>query len=128
RWHALSLTLAAWCAVEATLGAQEPRQRSDAIEQQRPTESASPLPGEASDPGACQFSTDGRYRITPGDVLALTFPLVPEFDQVVTVQPDGYVNLLSVGDLRVQGRTVRELRAALVETDEPILLDARITV
>jgi polysaccharide export outer membrane protein len=68
-----------------------------------------------------QFPTEwtpwsgGRYRLTPGDVLDVRFPFVPELDQTLTVQPDGYVALKDVGDLRIQGRTVPEARAAILE-------------
>jgi polysaccharide export outer membrane protein len=64
---------------------------------------------------------DARYRLTPGDVLDLQFPHVPEFDQTVTVQPDGYIALRAVGDLRVQGRSVPELKTMLAEAYTEIL-------
>jgi polysaccharide export outer membrane protein len=47
-----------------------------------------------------------RYIIQRSDVLLLTFPLTPEFNQTVTVQPDGYVNLQNAGSVHVQGLTV----------------------
>jgi protein involved in polysaccharide export with SLBB domain len=53
---------------------------------------------------------------------------VTEFNQTVTVQPDGYVTLRAVGDLRVQGRTLPELVSLLTEAYEPILRDPVITV
>jgi polysaccharide biosynthesis/export protein len=59
--------------------------------------------------------TGGRYRLTPSDVLELHFPYVPEFDQTVTVQPDGYISLTAVGDIRVQGRSLPEVKAQLAE-------------
>ena len=39
-----------------------------------------------------------RYRLHAGDILDLTFTFTPEFNQTVTVQPDGYINLRGVGD------------------------------
>src|ERR1700693_768734 len=39
-----------------------------------------------------------RYRITRDDVISLSFPLSPEFNQAkVMVQPDGYVALQGAG-------------------------------
>ena len=70
----------------------------------------------------------GRYRLTPTDVIELTFPFVPEFDQIVTVQPDGYVTLRAVGEVRVQGRTLPELRLMLLEAYEPILREPVVTI
>jgi polysaccharide export outer membrane protein len=72
--------------------------------------------------------TSGRYRITPGDVIELRFPFVPELDQTLAVQPDGYVTLREVGDMRVQGRTVPQLRADLNEAYKGIVREPVFTV
>jgi polysaccharide biosynthesis/export protein len=65
--------------------------------------------------------TGGRYRLTPSDVLELHFPYVPEFDQTVTVQPDGYISLTAVGDIRVQGRSLPEVKAQLAEAYQGVM-------
>ena len=78
--------------------------------------------------GLSTIGSSGRYRVTPGDVLQLTFPYVPEFDQVVTVQPDGYIALRGVDDVHVSGRTVPEIKVALVEAYEPALREPAITI
>jgi polysaccharide biosynthesis/export protein len=54
-----------------------------------------------------------RYVIQREDVLVLNFPLTPELNQTVTVEPDGYINLQDAGSLHVQGLTVPELVIAL---------------
>lgn len=72
--------------------------------------------------------TGGRYRITPADVLELRFPFVPELDQTLAVQPDGHVTLREIGDLRVQGRTLPELRKAISEAYAPIVRDPVLTL
>jgi polysaccharide export outer membrane protein len=54
-----------------------------------------------------------RYRLRPGDVMELTFPLTTEFNQTVTVQPDGFINLQTVGDVRVQDKTTSEVAATV---------------
>jgi polysaccharide biosynthesis/export protein len=54
-----------------------------------------------------------RYVIQRSDVLLLTFPLTPEFNQTVTVQPDGYINLQNSGSVHVQGLTVPEMIEAV---------------
>jgi polysaccharide biosynthesis/export protein len=54
-----------------------------------------------------------RYIIQRSDVLLLSFPLTPEFNQTVTVQPDGYVNLQNAGSVHVQGLTVPQMIEAL---------------
>ena len=69
-----------------------------------------------------------RYRIMRDDVLNLSFPISPELNQSVTVQPDGYVNLQSAGSLYVQGMTVPELVEALKKAYSKTLHDPIIDV
>ena len=54
-----------------------------------------------------------RYKLQAGDAFDLSFELNPEFNQTVTVQPDGYITLRAVGDVQVKGQTVPELTATL---------------
>jgi polysaccharide biosynthesis/export protein len=56
---------------------------------------------------------NSRYVIQHEDVLVLTFPLTPELNQTVTVQPDGYINLQNGGSIHVQGSTVPEVITAV---------------
>ncbi len=64
---------------------------------------------------SAQFkSRSPRYRIEAGDTFDLTFELSPEFNQTaVAVQPDGFVTLRGVGDIKVAGETVPELTSTL---------------
>ena len=50
-----------------------------------------------------------RYCLRRGDTFDLDFALSPEFNQIVAVQPDGYVTLKGVGSIFVEGQTVPEL-------------------
>src|SRR6266576_3895559 len=43
-----------------------------------------------------------RYQLHSSDVLELNFPYTPEFNQAVTVQPDGYVTLRGVESIKVE--------------------------
>jgi polysaccharide biosynthesis/export protein len=47
-----------------------------------------------------------RYRICRDDVLLLSFPLSPELNQKVIVQPDGFIALQNVGSIHVEGLTL----------------------
>jgi polysaccharide export outer membrane protein len=69
-----------------------------------------------------------RYRINPSDTLELTFALTPEFNQTVTVQPDGYITLHQVGDLPAAGQTLPELTQSIKTAYSKILQDPQITV
>jgi len=70
-----------------------------------------------------------RYRISPGDQFDVNFELSPEFNQLaVEVQPDGYVNLRSVGDVHVSGQTVPELTETLRVAYGKMLHDPLISI
>jgi polysaccharide export outer membrane protein len=72
---------------------------------------------------------DSRYRIEPGDTFDINFELSPEFNQqAVAVQPDGFVTLHGIGDMKVQGQTVPELTQALKTAYSKILNDPSISV
>lgn len=71
---------------------------------------------------------DTRYRLCAGDSFDVTFELSPEFNQTVTVQPDGYVTLRSVGDVRVLDQSVPQLTQTLREAYGKILNDPLIVV
>jgi len=69
-----------------------------------------------------------RYKLEAGDVFDVSFELNPEFNQTVTVQPDGYITLRGVGDLVVKGQTVPELTDVLRTAYSKILNDPLISV
>jgi len=69
-----------------------------------------------------------RYRLQPSDVVEIHYRYTPEFDQTVTVQPDGFVTLQIVGDLKLQGLTLEEVKAAVLEKAGRRLLDPEITL
>ena len=69
-----------------------------------------------------------RYTIHPSDSLELTFMLTPEFNQTVTVQPDGYIALREVGDLQAAGHTLPELTESIKTAYSKILHDPVISV
>jgi len=64
-----------------------------------------------------------RYRIAPDDVLAISFPLTPELNQKVSVQPDGYISLQSAGNILVKNLTVPELVEAIKKAYANVLHD-----
>lgn len=78
---------------------------------------AFPLIARAQDqrPPRLTTVTQERYRLQPGDVLEVQFRYSPEFNQTVTVQPDGYISLEIGGDLKVAGLTIEETRRAILK-------------
>jgi polysaccharide biosynthesis/export protein len=107
---------------------QDPRAPEPARVEQTPAPARGEVVADGADPSTFEFWTSGRYRLTPSDVIELSFPYVAEFDQVITVQPDGYASLRGVGDLRVQSRTLPELRQMLYEAYSPIIRDPVMTI
>jgi len=69
-----------------------------------------------------------RYMIQRQDVLLLSFPLSPEMNQTVTVQPDGYINLQGTGGVHVQGMTVPEVVEAVKRAYAGVLNNPIVTV
>ncbi|MBZ5719917.1 MAG: polysaccharide export protein [Acidobacteriia bacterium] len=69
-----------------------------------------------------------RYRIQRGDTLALDFRFTPEYNESVTVQPDGFISLRGIGDIHAEGMTLPELNQALEASYSKSLHDPVITV
>ena len=62
-----------------------------------------------------------RYKIEAGDSFDVSFELNPEFNQTVSVQPDGFISLRGVGDVQVAGQTVPEVTETIKTTYSKIL-------
>jgi polysaccharide biosynthesis/export protein len=71
---------------------------------------------------------DARYRLFPSDEIAIAFPLTPEFDQDVTIEPDGYASLKGAGDLRLAGLTTDEAVAQIKAAYAKVLHDPIVTI
>ena len=71
---------------------------------------------------------DPRYRLQPTDVLDIHYRYTPEYDQTVTVQADGFVSLPIVGDLKLQGLTLNQVKTAILEKARLRLKDPEITL
>jgi polysaccharide export outer membrane protein len=69
-----------------------------------------------------------RYKLEFGDQFDVSFELSPEFNQTVTVQPDGYITLRGAGDVHVAGQTVPELTETLKRAYNKILINPLISV
>ena len=71
---------------------------------------------------------ESRYRLQPTDIVEVHYRYTPEFDQTVVIQPDGFVNLQIIGDLKLQGLTLEQVKAALLEKASLRLKDPEITL
>ena len=68
------------------------------------------------------------YRLTRSDTVELTFTFSPEFNQALTVQPDGFVSLKGAGALHVEGLTIPELQQAVIQAYSRFLHQPEITI
>ncbi|MGC1164288.1 MAG: polysaccharide biosynthesis/export family protein [Candidatus Sulfotelmatobacter sp.] len=91
---------------------------------------AAAKPGQADGKGNPKLGGERRplYRLTRSDVVALSFTLSPEFDQTLTVQPDGYIALKDAGPVFAQGLTVEEFREAVRRAYTGYLHDPQVAV
>jgi polysaccharide export outer membrane protein len=69
-----------------------------------------------------------RYRLQATDVVEVHYRYTPEFDQTVTIQPDGFATLQIVGDLKLQGLTLDQAKATILEKSSQRLKDPEITL
>jgi protein involved in polysaccharide export with SLBB domain len=69
--------------------------------------------GAQIDQAAAMVGPDGSYLIQAGDELSVEFYLSPEFNDQVTVRPDGEITLRVVGDVKAAGLTPAQLATYL---------------
>jgi len=68
------------------------------------------------------------YRLRPSDVVEISFTVAPEFNQTLTVQPDGYVMLKDGGMVDVQGLNLEEFSDAVQKAYRGYLHDPQVAV
>lgn len=68
------------------------------------------------------------YRLEPSDVVEIAFVVAPEFNQTLTVQPDGYVMLRDAGMVEAQGLNLQEFREAVRSAYQGYLHDPQVAV
>lgn len=69
-----------------------------------------------------------RYTLRAGDVLDLQYRYTPELNQMVTILPDGYINLNLVGDVRVSDLTVEQAHDAIIAKAKERLNDPELNL
>lgn len=79
-------------------------------------------------PPQLSAAKDSRYRLVPGDVLEIVYRYTPEFNQTVTIHPDGFAVLEIVGDLKLSGLTLDEARKKIIEKATVRLKDPEVTL
>ncbi len=91
---------------------------------------AAAKPGRADGLGNPLLGGERRplYRLRPSDIVEISFTVAPEFNQTLTVQPDGYVMLKDAGMLAVQGLNLAEFTTAVQQAYRGYLHDPQVAV
>jgi polysaccharide export outer membrane protein len=66
--------------------------------------------------------------MTTSDVLEITFTYSPEYNQTVTVQPDGFIVLKDLGTIYAEGTTLPHLQETIRTAYSGSLNDPEVTV
>ncbi len=69
-----------------------------------------------------------RYELRAGDIFEVSFEFSPEFNQTVSVQPDGFVTLREIGDVQVSGQTVPQLTSTIKMAYSKVLNDPALSI
>jgi polysaccharide biosynthesis/export protein len=92
--------------------------------------------GEITQPGKAGGTGDPArggerhplYRLSKSDEVDVIFTFSPDFNQSLTVQPDGYVALKGTGTFFAEGLTIPELQQAITSRYRGILHEPEVTV
>jgi polysaccharide biosynthesis/export protein len=68
------------------------------------------------------------YQLHPGDMIEVQYRLTPEFNQTVTVQPDGYITLSLAGSMRVSELTLEQAQTLIINKSNARLKDPEVTL
>jgi polysaccharide export outer membrane protein len=126
------IVLAALIAVASAQGlvGQSPLAQRKALSARADAALSSPagaVPGSGTDTPSPQLRNP-RYRLCASDAITLTFPLTPEFDQTLNIQPDGFASLTGIGDIHLEGLTTEQASDAIRTAYAGILHDPIVTI
>jgi polysaccharide biosynthesis/export protein len=102
----------------------------DATTGDRPGAAATRTLGTAGDVLSLGLTGERRplYKLQKSDVVEISFTFAPEFNQTVSVQPDGFISLRGAGTLFAAGQTLLELSDAIRQAYARTLHDTEVSV
>jgi len=71
---------------------------------------------------------DPRYRLQPEDKIEVQYRYTPEYNALAAVQPDGYVGMPLIGEVKLSGLTLEEAAAAIRQKAGQRLNDPEVIV
>ena len=85
---------------------------------------------KADGPGDPAFGGERHplYRLAKSDVVDLNFTFSADYNQILTVQPDGFVYLRGAGSVLAEGLTLPQLQKVIVEKYGGVLRQPEITL
>jgi polysaccharide biosynthesis/export protein len=94
------------------------------------THGAIAQPGKAGGKGDPAFGGERHplYRLSKSDTVDVNFTFSPDFNQTLTVQPDGFVALKGAGTLLAEGLTVPQMQQAVAYAYRGFLHEPEVTV
>ena len=104
-------------------GAQQP----NSVAVNRPASVAATV-GQGEAEHVAPMERNPRYKICRDDVLSISFPLSPELNQKLMVQPDGFISLQNAGEVHVEGLTVPEAIEVIKKVYRKILHEPIVNV
>src|ERR1700726_2446208 len=75
-----------------------------------------------------QRTASSPVRLTPGDVIKLSFTATPDMNQTQRIRADGKVSLPLVGEVTAAGKTLGEFQSELIRLYEAQLKNAEVVV
>jgi len=112
------------------IAAAESSQRRDGSGMDSSSNGANTQPGRAGGTGDPAFGGERHplYRLTKSDTVDISFTFSPDFNQTLTVQPDGFVALKGAGTLLAEGLTVPQMQQAIAYAYRGFLHEPEVTV
>ncbi len=91
---------------------------------------ATTKPGKAGGMGDPAFGGERHplYRLTRSDTMDVNFTFSSDFNQTLTVQPDGFVVLKGAGSLYVEGLTIPQMQEEVANAYRGFLHEPEVTV
>jgi len=124
-----------WCVLQQGLAAAVAQEQQPSAAAAQTGSAVTTKPGVAGGSGTTLDSSPALtgvrrplYRLCKSDLLTISFTFSPEFDQTVSVQPDGYIILKGVKPLSVEGITVPELQEVIAQAYAGVLHDPEVTI
>jgi len=117
-----------WFAAQAGSVAAVAQEQNEVIKTSQATEAAKPgIADGASSPDE-MGNRRPLYRLRKSDMIEIRFNFAPEFDQILNIQPDGFITLRGLDELYAEGLTVAELRNAIRLAYATTLHDPEVTI